>query len=114
MKKRTKLIKKVVSVGDKVRLGTIDQNDEKIEAAEEILKEIFETEDGRTELATEIKSYIEDKYYKFNFADYVFEKRRFKVTDIPTFKTHKRVLLHTRQHQTLMYQKVKTMKQNSQ
>ncbi|WP_270324970.1 HK97-fold major capsid protein [[Eubacterium] hominis] len=93
MKKRTKLIKKVVSVGDKVRLGTIDQNDEKIEAAEEILKEIFETEDGRTELATEIKSYIEDKYYKFNFADYVFEKRRFKVTDIPTFKTHKKGII---------------------
>lgn len=73
-------------LAEKYNNHIITENDAEYVAAEEALKELASTEDGKKELASIIYEFIAKTLYKFDISPYVFRTKTFKVTDRPVFR----------------------------
>ena len=80
----------MIEIAEKLNRGEISPSDEKVLKAESLISKLYETEEGRQELAEIVKLSLEDSYNKFDISPRIFETKAFKYGDRPLFKTHKK------------------------
>lgn len=73
-------------LAEKYNNHLIDENDAEYKVAEDALKELASTEDGKKELAEIVYEFIQKTIYKFDISPYIFRTKTFKATDNPIFK----------------------------
>lgn len=80
----------LVMLAEKLARNEISSSDPALAEASKLISSMYQTEQGRHELAEIVKIALEDSYNKFNIIPLLFETRHFKLGDRPMFKTHKK------------------------